>query len=450
MKSWKKRWITELDRITPPLRGEIYESPIPEPHASGAVAAVAVSRRAVAVVISACASLIICAAVLLICLLPAKNGFDDFLITLEINPSVTLSADENGTVTGVIATNSDADLILYGDADAITGKSVEEAITFCTDRAARLGYIDFDEKGSAVRIGGLGNDGLLERAKTALETYFKDRGAFAVVIAQSLNTDEFLKRSGLNAEFSAEDAAKFIKESTPLYSDRKAENLDLQGLQTLYGEETVSVRLFGYVLDSFTKNPERVLANAQDIAELHGLYLEILAHEDNPVKIFGDYWTVKAVYGDTLGGEFGDLLKEMQTALKKYGDDYGVEITDVKQLSAAASSYLKVPAALLISFSENFTADKFKEYLGEITEILKVCGLVGEDFENCFSLPVSLEDYLEKTSAVIKTECEARLEENKQAYLKDRQTIDGEQYESYIRDVLSEYGTLDGFWNATH
>jgi len=450
MKSWKNRWKDELDKVTPPLRDDVKNAPIPAAenmeNNGGNTAALSNNKQKLIPIIAAITALLICAVILCVCFIKPAETFDKILFTLEINPAVTMTADENGIVTGVIASNADADIILSDEnvRNNIKGKSIDEAVTYCTDCAAKLGYIDLEQNGSAVRISGLGNENLLVKAKTALETYFTDKGLFVVVVAENVNKDEFSLRSGI----SAEDAAKFITESSALFSDRKAENLDLKDLQSLYNELVVENKLYDYVNESLSGNIERIIKNAEDIQNLSQLYVTILNHEDNPMKMLGDYWTVKKICGNTLSGEFAELMSEMETALENYKAEYGVEITSISQLKAAAESYLKIPASTIAALLENFSVDKFKELSSDITEILEITGLITSDFTNYLQAPQSLAEYVEKTTALINSEYRSRLETYENLYNKYRPPIEKTDYESYVESIVRQYGSLNAYWQA--
>lgn len=453
MKSWKKRWKDELDEITPALREDIKNTPIPTAkrieNNGGNTAALSTDRRKLIPIFAAIAALLI-AVVLCVCLIKPSETYGEFMFTLEINPAVAMSADENGIVTGVIASNADADTILSDEnaRDQIKGKSIGEAVTYYADCAAKLGYIDLEQKGSAVRISGLGDEELLGKAQTALERYFTDKGLFVIVVAESVNKDEFSLRSGISAQLSAEDTAKLIKDGAVLFSERKAEDLSLQDLQSLYNELVVENKLYGYVTECLSDNMERIIRNAEDIQNLSQLYLSILNHEDNPMKVLGDYWTVKKLYGNTLGGEFGGLISEMETALETYKANYGVEITGVAQLTEATNSYLKIPANTLAAILKIFSFDKFKELSSDIMEILEITGLITDDFSDYLRAPQSLAEYVEKTTAIIKSEYKSRLEKYENIYNKNRPPVEKSDYENYVDSIVEQYGTLKAYWQS--
>lgn len=453
MKSWKKRWKDELDEITPALRDDIKNTPIPTTgnieNNGGNTAVLSISKQKPIPVVAAAFAVLLCVVLLCVFLIKPNKSYGDFLFTLEINPTVTMSADENAIVTGVIASNADADIILSDEnvRNQIKGKSIDEAVTYYTDYAAKLGYIDLEQKGSAVRVSGIGNEDFLGKAQTALENYFIEKGVLAVVVSENVNMEEFSIRSGVPAELSAQDAAKFIKDSTILFSDRKAEDLSLQDLQSLYNELVVENKLFERVKKSLSDNIERIIQNAEDIANLSQLYWNIFHHKDNPT-LLGDYWTVKKLYGNALSGEFAELMTAMEASLEHYKTDYGVEITSISELTAATSSYLKVPVSTLVDFADQFSFDLFRQFTEDITEILQITGLISNDFANYLQMPNSLAEYVEKTSAIIDSEYKSRLEKYESLYDKYRQPIEKSDYETYIESIVQQYGSLNEYWRT--
>ncbi|MCM1533075.1 MAG: hypothetical protein NC099_00300 [Corallococcus sp.] len=458
MKSWEKRWKDELDEITPALRDDIKNTPISATenieNNGGNTAALSLNRQKMIPIFATTFAILLCVVLLCVFLIKPNKSYSDFLFTLEINPAVTMSADKNGIVTGVIASNADADIILSNEnaSNEIKGKSINEAVTYYTDCAARLGYIDLEQSGSAVRISGFGNEELLVKAKNSLENYFAEKGVLAVVVTESVNKDDFSLRSGISADLSVEDITEYITNGTILFTDRKAEGLNLQNLQALYNEIIVEDKLFNFVNNNLPDNVERINKNAQDMQALYELHLDILNHPDNPMKYsLGDYWTVNILYGNMLqmlSDEFAGLMTEMETALKNYKDDYGVSILSSVQLTNATDSYIKIPTDQLTALLEGFSLDKFKEYSFDIAEILEMTGVVTHDFSDCLEIPESFDEFVEKTSAVIKSEYASRIENYEKTYSKYRQPIEKSDYETYIDGIVRQYGSLNDYWNT--
>ena len=156
MRSWKKMWKDELDAL-PPVGRQVLDAPSPAVcdevtvNADGSltrkkkILAFTLPPALVAVVL----------AVVLVCvfLLPVRDAVQRYAFMLEINPSVTVVTDADGTVTGVAATNADADIVLAdGVAESMLGKPVGDALVIFADRAAMLGFIDTEGESAVLRL----------------------------------------------------------------------------------------------------------------------------------------------------------------------------------------------------------------------------------------------------------------------------------------------------------
>lgn len=63
-------------------------------------------------------------------------------VGIDINPSIEMTLDANGLVVSVYGANEDGVILLYGEEDALLGKSYEEAVEKITELAAELGYME--------------------------------------------------------------------------------------------------------------------------------------------------------------------------------------------------------------------------------------------------------------------------------------------------------------------
>lgn len=451
MKSWKKRWNEELDKIAPELREDIKNAPFPGNvyiQSDGRNTAILSRNKSKIIAVAAFFALIVCVLIACFLLFKPKNK-DSFLFEIEINPSVCLSTDENGKVTGVIATNADADTILSaeGAKKNIVGKDIDDAVTYYTDYAVKLGYLDASTSGSAVRISACGSDELLEKSKSALENYFTSNGIFSVVIPELIDESEFAERCGLSFD-SAEKMVKFITEATPLYTERSAEGLTLPEMQSFYKKNVLDGSLLDLTQRNLTENLERIRKNAVDIGNLCDLYSRIYRHEDNPATLLKDYWYVKNNYEATPTGEFSELMSAMDEALKNYETDYGVEITNYIQLQNAANSYLHLSVEYLEELLNNFTAKVFDEYSSVLKEIMNACGISDDTFDLLLRLPETAEEYYQKTVAAIQSEYEYRLDKYENVYNENRTPLSKNEYDEFISSILAEYGSLNEYWET--
>lgn len=75
---------------------------------------------------------------------PKKETAGDAVafVTVDINPSIEITLDENGVVATVYGANEDGQILLYGEVEALVGMSYEDAIAYITDLAVELGYLD--------------------------------------------------------------------------------------------------------------------------------------------------------------------------------------------------------------------------------------------------------------------------------------------------------------------
>lgn len=454
MKSWKNRLKNELDILAPELSDEVKNAPIPvnyEITDNGGNTAALIRKKPVIITATAIFLALLCAIIACICIFSPKNG-DTFMFTVEINPAVCIVTDGNGKVTGVSSANADADVILSADGTKqnIIGKTADEAIVFYTDLAARLGYIDFSGYGSAVRVSACGSGDtqkLLNKTHTALKDYFSNKGVFVAVLAESVSKDELAVRGGVPRGLSVTDMADLVFNRKTLYADRAAEGASVEEIRALYTETVLKNGLVDVVGNSLKDNIEKLQANAADIQRLFGLYQEIYSHEDNPAMLLKDYWEVKKYYGDSLTGEFALLVNEMDAALIKYEADYGVKITSSAELLEAVRSYAAFSFEQLSAFLENFSFELFEKFSAELSEIIKITGILPDSVLSLLELPETVGEYSAKMLSALSSEYAVRTENYADIYGQSREPLATESYESFISAIEEKYGSLENYWD---
>lgn len=72
-------------------------------------------------------------------------------VTVDINPSIEITLDENDKVINVTALNDDGEILIDQDVN-FKRMSIEEVVTIIVDRAVELGYIDPNEVENVVLI----------------------------------------------------------------------------------------------------------------------------------------------------------------------------------------------------------------------------------------------------------------------------------------------------------
>ncbi|MBQ8291728.1 MAG: hypothetical protein IJX88_04375 [Clostridia bacterium] len=260
MSAWKKRWKRDLDMRVPDLREDIKNASIPETEEKLTVWQrfcawlERYKRRVVACVASGVAVIV----GLCVTLPHLKNDTSitpsvtasGSVVALQINPEVLFSVDGDGMVTAVASGNADADVILSDETrlNSMKGVPVYEATAIFTDYAAKLGFLELTAK-PAVRV--LTHEGKTtwnEEVKNGLESYFKTKGVYGVVVDECLRYTEFCEATGLPASQKAEEIVSGVRALQTLYTKRVAEDKSGEELKTLYGE-FVAVEEFGAILD---------------------------------------------------------------------------------------------------------------------------------------------------------------------------------------------------------
>ena len=260
MKSWKKRWLDELDIKIPTLSNEVRNAPIyaveqkedaKEPFSLKAWIAKH-KKRFTAAVATCTAAIVTLSVVLPIALRPTPGTpqgssssiiYTPTVLCLEINPKAVFSVDEKGIVTDVVSVNDDADVILSNPARVaeMEGKTAKEGMKVFVDYAAKLGYLDLNKQ-SAIRLTEYQNDTAYETDVVGgLEEYFKSQGAMIVVCQDTLSGEAFYERAGLADTLDKTQGLDGLTQGLPnlseLYSTREAEKkTNEDDLQELYSQ----------------------------------------------------------------------------------------------------------------------------------------------------------------------------------------------------------------------
>lgn len=455
MKNWKKSWLNELDNITPKLSDEVKSDPIPA--RDGNVindGGVAVKRRynSKALIVAAAAILLCLAIVGTVLLVPKKPSAGVF--TVEINPAVSFVTDGD-LVTGVMAVNEDADVVLSVSEvrENIVGKKIDEAVIYYVDCAAKLGYLDFSNDGSAVRVSGckdLGSDKLLDGINGTLQNYFTHKGVYAVAITESVDFVEFKARSGFAQGDSLADIIGTVGEGKTLSLERSAENKSAEQLQLSYKQ------LIGdydeFMLVQVKDNVNKIVESAADVRALRRLNEAIEQSADNPSFLLKDYWSVKSYYAvAAYTQEFSALMEEMETALTEYKNNYGVEFADKWAVITADTKLDRLPVPLeeLQEWLDGLTAGIIEKFSALLSDIMEIAGVLDEGIGELMKLPSNVTEFVAKSTEILQRDFNKRIDEYKATYEQVRQEIAADDYASYINGIAERYGSLGEYWNAT-
>lgn len=456
MSSWKKQWLSELDK-TVPQKGEVYSSvPLPEKPEQKPVP----PYKRWWVLAPVTAVLIIAIVLTVVFLVPGESADPEpvgapVMLTVEINPSASFVTDKDGIILNVVALNSDADVVLSGDTlSKINGETLSEGVKMYVDRARELGYINSDE-GGALRLSFFegADDQTVSAVKSAVEDYAKSNGVFIAVLGEVVDEDTFATRSGLTELIGKdiEESLSYVQNMQESYSARLAEATDITKLSELY-EEAVSdyKKAFDGVLTAINNSAQKVSTYALDLIDISSSALSILTHSQNPGIIFPyDYWTIKARYDySELDKDFAVLMEEMDVKLEAYNLKYGKDILSLSDLDALYQKFKNISYNEVLSFIDRVSEGITLKDLAWITEYADALGVEIGEISEIIDIPESIEEYLDKVNKLIGMESEERLSENAETYNAERETLTSDEYAEEYARIIETYGSLSEYWNA--
>ena len=458
MKNLKKKWEQELDMRLPELRKKVLDEPIPE---KTAVALVKKRKKLlfkyISIASSIAAVLVICFSIIPVLMIqdsnppvsdgslgdttssttptvpsgnstpssnvttpstnvappnddkepPAQNEPKNAVLTVEINPRVMFISNKEGIVTSVIATNADADVLLSCDGfdESVIGKKISQALVNYVELATQLGYIDVDRAENTVTITSGKSEseiGALAEAKQSLEEHFTSKGVKAVVVDKTATVDELCKINELDVAEKIEDVIGKFADKSPLFSQRKFEELE--------GEE-----LEGYYKETIINGVKDDVVNA--LEEL-SLILEIAKLDTKIIEMcLFDYWIVKDY--ESIEPSLQEIVLAMEEKLSLLEQKYGNKIENGIKLYGVA-----------FQVSDNYI-NELKETIDafERTEDYKyILGVLEKDasrLDRLENIPQSKEEIMKEHENSLKAEGNNRLEGNKQKQKTDKEDGEG-------------------------
>lgn len=455
MSSWKKQWLSELDK-TVPQKSQVYSSvPLPEKVEQKRLPP---SKRWW--ILAPVTAVIIIAIVLTVVFVGVDSGTDTpampIMLTVEINPSASFITDEDGVIQNVIALNSDADVVLSAETlSAIEGKPIADGVKVFVDKARELGYIDSDE-GGALRMSFCegADDQTVSAVKGAVEEYAKSNGVFIAVLGEIVDEDTFAERSGLTELIGKdiEECLSYLQNMQESYSARLAETTDITELSALY-EDVLSdyTRAFDGVLTALNDGAQKISSYALDLLDISYASLTILNHSQNPgTFIHYDYWTIKERYPDysKLDEDLASLMEEMDGRLDAYNLKYGKDILSLTDLTSLYDKYKNVSYQDVIDLIDRVSEGITLKDLAWLSEYADALGVEIGELRDVIDIPSNAEEYIEKVGKLINMELSERIAENAEAYHAERNALTSDEYAEEYSRILETYGSLLEYWNS--
>ena len=468
MKSWKKRWREELDSVIPALNEEVKNEPIEvrekiaqeetvSPKKPWYTMLFATPRRLASCISGCIVAVVIAGGSLYFALRPqqpiTQTPNDDSvptkgtagLISIEVNPQAVFSVDENGKVTAVVAANADADVVLSDNRSAeMQGKTVEEAVEIFVDYTAKLGYLDLSEP-DAVRVTACEEDERLTSVGEALKEYFCEKGAYIAVAEETVGIEDFCARTGLVVTETVEMLSESVKNLPDLFFERSAQDKNVEELQTLYREFVSEEKIKGMLEKTLNEGVEKVEQRKADLEAIEALSDEILAHKDNGIILPKDYWALMEET-EPLTEDLQALCAEMTAKLTAYKGKYGKEIDSLltiasEKLDCASQEWVDIWKGLT-----DFTIDAFQQYFTPFADSLKASGIDISWLSELYQSPEDISEYLSKTQLYTEKLFAERAADFREKYEAARETVTATEYESYMAQIVAEYGDLSKYW----
>lgn len=353
-------------------------------------------------------------------------------VLLEVNPSALFITDKKGKITDVKSMNSDADVILCDDetVNSICGSSLSEGTRIFIDRAARLGYIDFDNGKNTVKLTSDKPQSFIEESVETLRNYFCEKGIYSVVLSKNATVSELAGKLGVSA------------------SSKGALHKNASNLETLYGERTNDIEkahkenVLTALYEIVTERVSDILNGAELIIRMKLVNLEIKMHT------FGkDYWDIKdkdvsnlAIlssykermeelideYAALTGGKcLMKTRRELETAEKDYLALIGFDMEDDEELIRTG----------LKEYFDSLTFEKFYSDDDKLVSVLKNTDLDTFGYDNLTKTPKTIKEYVRELKKVLGGQAESREKDNKALYETERKPITSEEYRSYIESL---------------
>ena len=439
MKKIKKRWEKELEDMLPGLKFEIINEPIPVKESKEVIKEKKPVYRYVRFVSAIAAVLVFCiCAIPLLRIQEQNNPMDSSLpgdstsnstdtsstpnenmqgsnggsgsandqtnngvvnteafsvLTVEINPRVMFLSDKEGIVAKVIATNYDADVVLSYEnfEESVIGKETKAAIVSYVEIATKLGYLKEENADSAVTITaceGDENEVVLSQVKEELEKHFDSKGFGTSVRHKVAKVKEICEINEIDEAEKIEDVVGRFKDKSPLFSERKFNELEGEELENYY-RETIMNNAKDEVLSALDE-----MMLVLEIYELNQLVEQLCE---------GDYWSV---IKDELQEPLQELITQIEEQLSLLTNEFGKEIQSAEQLKSIVSDFTKEQVK---RFKDN--VDSF-EHVEDYKEILKILEKDASRLDKLDNIPSTKEEIIKENKDALQAEGNDRIEKN--------------------------------------
>lgn len=471
MKNWKKKWEDELNNSVPAMSETLKNEPInvacSQESNSSALQKTNVtepwytrlfsSPKRIVALASACG---VCALTLGLSLYFGGKSNEDGGITasaasgavcVRINPEAVFSVDGEGNVLSIAAMNTDADVILSNSArvERMKGKPVADAVKTFVDYAAQLGYLDLSAP-DALQIASCIDEEAAKIIGACLEDYFCEKGAYIVVVEESMTVADFATHIGLENIDSTTKLTENIQQLTTPYFERHADKNGDKSFEELYNEQIEKTEIEEAFQHLIAENVDKIYQNIVDIQAIAAQEELIRTHKDNPLAFLGgaDYWTLCHSREKEYTPDFREEMKKMDELLLDYERTYGRRIMGLMDLQKALKECEALPIDILEEISSNFTTELFERYFLILNDLFKNIGVDVSHLTRIYETPADKKGYTEKMQEYVTSRYDVLEGRGKEKYEEKRDVIDKKDYGEYVQGLIDEFGSLEEYWKS--
>lgn len=282
-------------------------------------------------------------------------------VSVDINPSLELTLDQNNKVLSVVGANEDGQVLLYGEADLV-GLSVEDAVEKITALAVDLGYLDADNATVQTSVTAPNAASILQnvQAKITAAAASKnvtvectDTQAYSVLRRLQAVQAQYPDNAAVQALTPERFKLVLSATETGEVTLEAAVTMDTEALVSMVSEAHKTVEV--YATDAYNRakaDAESVFAKAEGVA-LDGIYTALYV-KNHPASLYN----ALAYQGFRSAARGMDALADVILYAQKAID---TPITDQTQIAAVAAA-LGVTADELRNTDDDVTVRSIEAY----------------------------------------------------------------------------------------
>lgn len=303
---------------------------------------------------------------------PYQVGEASSYVSLDINPEISLTVDENDYVVSVYGENEDGQVLLYEESGNIVGKDIETAIDKIVSLAVELGYLDENNKVVGTTVSTADEEdmqALLNKVngkitaaaqKSGLSVEIDTEGAFSML----RELEELKAQYPTNQAIQSLTVSKFKLISTATENGE----ISIEGAVELDDEELIEMiaekheKMESYATEAFLKAKEEAMAIYDKVVGMASDAVYVTYYAENAMNHVSTCYlgAVYQMYASTARGL--DAIADSIAYVEKYAN---YALTDAQV--AGVMEALEITDRALIEDSEgNVTIESIEAYTDKV------------------------------------------------------------------------------------